>query len=56
MSNKCFLTLTGTQKAAEADHWELTEELNYDDVAKKHNVIFDNAPPTTKLMIGRPDK
>ncbi|KAL4705128.1 hypothetical protein ACJJTC_005507 [Scirpophaga incertulas] len=51
-----WMSALGTQKAGEADGWETVMEASYDEMAKKYDLIFDNAPPTSKLMIAWANK
>ncbi|XP_063361756.1 uncharacterized protein LOC134650753 [Cydia amplana] len=49
-----WMTGYGTQIAAERDGWETVFEVKYDDLAREHNLVFEDAPPTMKYMIAGP--
>ncbi|XP_061713632.1 uncharacterized protein LOC133522326 [Cydia pomonella] len=49
-----WMTGYGTQIAADRDGWETVFEVKYDDLAREHDLVFEDAPPTMKYMIAGP--
>ncbi|XP_063533566.1 uncharacterized protein LOC134743870 [Cydia strobilella] len=49
-----WMTGYGTQIAADRDGWETVFEVKYEDLAREHDLVFEDAPPTMKYMIAGP--
>ncbi|XP_061713636.1 uncharacterized protein LOC133522328 [Cydia pomonella] len=51
-----LMTGHGTQIAADRDGWETVFEVKYDSLAREHDLVFEDAPPTMKYMVAEPLK
>ncbi|XP_013142935.1 PREDICTED: uncharacterized protein LOC106106822 [Papilio polytes] len=48
-----WMSAYGSQKAAEKDNWEIVYEVNSEELGKKYDVVFEDAPPTFKFYVTR---
>ncbi|RVE49568.1 hypothetical protein evm_005796 [Chilo suppressalis] len=48
-----WMSALGTQKAGEADGWQTVVENSNEEIAKRFDVVFEDAPPTNKYMLVR---
>ncbi|CAG9786457.1 unnamed protein product [Diatraea saccharalis] len=51
-----WMSSWGTQKAGEQDGWQTVVVLCNEEIGKRFDVVFEDAPPTNKYMLTRVDQ